>query len=201
MPGMNGNRGVMPGPPNALAAGVPQPGGQPGASPAGQPPFNVVQHTEDNWQKAQAQHKVLLQSAKRMSSVRTELDALAKLGDQVQVEDVIKGAGTLVGAGFAPAAVAQLLSTMPTTGGEALQAWIEQQDQQVQAGEAQLQQKVKASAIHRGITAMASLHVDHVKGQIQQARGAVPPQGSPPMGGALAPTPQATPTNDEENGE
>ena len=187
MPGMNGN---MPGP-NALAAS--------GGGPPSPPPFNVMQHTEDNWKQAQAQHKVLLQSVKRMDSVRRELDALAKLGDQVQVEDVIKGAGTLVGTGFAPAAVAQLLSTMPTTGGEALQAWVEQQDQQVQGAEAQLQKKVTASSIHRGITAMASLHADHVKGQMQQASaaaGAMPSQG---IGGALAPqgAPQAAPDDEE----
>ena len=63
---------------------------------------------------------------------RGELDELRKLGDQVQVEDVIKGAGTMVGAGFSPQALAQMLAQMPTTGGQALEAWVEQQDQRAQ---------------------------------------------------------------------
>jgi hypothetical protein len=135
------------------------------AKPDGQ--FNVVQHTQQNLQQAQVQHKALLESQKRMNAAKSTLDSLVKLGDQVQVEDVIKGAGTMVGAGFSPQALAQMLAQMPTTGGQALEAWVAQQDQRAQQLDGQLRQKLEASAVHRGISAMASLHVDHIKGQNQ----------------------------------
>jgi hypothetical protein len=121
--------------------------------------------------------------------VRAELDALKKLGDQVQVEDVIKGAGSMVGAGFSPQVLAQMLSQMPTTGGQALEAWVVQQDERATQMDQQLQQKVLASSVHRGISAMAALHVDHIKGEHQKAAAAVN-QARPPMqqlGGALSP--------------
>jgi len=167
--------------PNALAK-PPPPAGQ---SPGG---FSVEQHVEQNWQQAQAQHKQLQASEKRMKVARTMLDSLKKMGDQVQVEDIIHGAGTMVGAGFSPSALAQMLAQMPTTGGEALQAWVEQQDQRAQQMDAQLQQKLKSSAVHRAITGMASLHVHSIKQQHLAAQGAIGlPQGGGP-GNALQPS-------------
>jgi hypothetical protein len=203
----NGNAmapGVMPGgmppgipmggPPNALAK--PQP---PGQSPGN---FSVEQHVEQNWQQAQAQHKQLQASVKRMNVARSMLDSLKKKGDQIQVEDVIEGAGTMVGAGFSPTALAQMLAQMPTTGGEALQAWVEQQDQRAQQMDQMLQQKFKASAVHRAITGMASLHVHSIKQRHMAAQGAMPgaPQGGAPMGGALAPGGMGTPSPQGEGG-
>jgi hypothetical protein len=170
-----------PAPPNALA----KPGQVPGQ-------FNVEQHVEQNWEQAQAQHKQLMASQKRMNVARNMLDKLKKMGDQVQVEDVIEGAGTMVGAGFSPTALAQMLAQMPTTGGEALQAWVEQQDQRARQMDQQLQQSIKSSAIHRGMAAMASLHVHSIKQGHLAAQGAIrgAPSGAPPMGGALAPQQQ-----------
>jgi hypothetical protein len=150
--------------------------------------FSVEQHVESNWEQAQAQHKQLMASQKRMNVAKSMLDKLKKMGDQVQVEDVIEGAGTMVGAGFSPQALAQMLAQMPTTGGEALQAWVEQQDQRAQQMDQQLQQNIKASAIHRATTAMASLHVHSIKQQHLAAQGmSGPPSGGSSMGGALAP--------------
>jgi hypothetical protein len=175
---MGGGGPSQGGPPNALA--------KQGQSPGG---FSAEQHVEQNWEQAEAQHKQLKASMKRMKVARTMLDSLKKMGDQVQVEDVITGAGTMVGAGFSPTALAQMLSQMPTTGGEALQAWVEQQDQRAQQMDQQLQQKYKASAIHRGITAMASLHVHSIKQQHLKEQGAMGP-GSPQTGNALSPQQQ-----------
>jgi hypothetical protein len=168
--------------------------------------FSVEQHVESQWDQAQAQHKQLMASAKRMKTARSVLDELKKKGDQVQVEDVIQGAGSMVGAGFSPQALAQMLAQMPTTGGEALQAWIEQQDQRAQQMDLQLQQQVKTSAIHRSIAAMASLRVHSIKQQHQAAAGAMPgpPQGGGP-GNALTPQQgdnQASPSSaNAEDGE
>lgn len=162
--------------------------------------FSAEKHVQNNWEQAQVQHKQLMKSQKTLDSVRRELDRLTKLGDTVTAEDVIKGAGTLVGTGLSPGAMAQLLSTMPPSGGEALQAWVEQQDQMVRAREVQLQQQVSASAVHRGLTAMSALHVDHIK----QKFGAQP-QGSPPpvvpsaMAGSSTPMgPQSDDSDNEE---
>jgi hypothetical protein len=129
--------------------------------------FSVENHVNDAWQKANVQHKQITDQVKRIDSVRRELERLAELGDTVTVEDVIRGAGTLVGTGFAPTAVAQLLSTMPTTGGQAMQAWVSQQSEKVQALEQQADQKYTDSAIHRGLAGMAVLHVKHIKGPPQ----------------------------------
>jgi hypothetical protein len=197
----NGN--VM-GMPSGMPPGIPMGGGAPNAlaKPA-QNNFSVEQHVGQNWDQAQAQHKQLMAAQKRMSVAKNMLDSLKKLGDQIQVEDVIQGAGTMVGAGFSPQALAQMLAQMPTTGGEALQAWVEQQDQRAQQMDMQLQQKIQASTVHKGITAMAALHVDHIKGEHQKAQGAMPgaPQSGAPMGGALAPgggTPQGEGGPEEE---
>lgn len=179
---------------NALAATQGQPA--PKGNSSGQ--FSVSDHVQNNWDQAEAQHKQLLESAKRLDNVRMELDSLGKLGDSVTVEDVIKGAGTLVGTGFSPMAIAQLLSSMPTTGGEALQAWIRQQDEQVQGMEAQMRQKVMASSIHRGITGMAALHVQHIK---DSQGGSGNPSGAPiQLPPSMAP-PEPAPGGEEDNEE
>ena len=81
-------------PPNALAKPAPPPGQTPGG-------FSVEQHVEQNWQQAEAQHKLIKASMKRMNVAKTMLDSLKKKGDQIQVEDVIEGAGTMVGLGLA----------------------------------------------------------------------------------------------------
>ena len=78
-----------------------------------------------------------------------------------------------------------MLAQMPTTGGEALQAWVEQQDQRAQQMDQQLQAKYKASAVHRAITGMASLHVHSIKQGHLKAQAAMP--GSSGPGNALSP--------------
>ena len=180
---------------NALASTQ----GKPAAAP--NPNFSVEQHVQQNYEQAKAQHTQLMQSAKRINAVRKELDSLGKLGDQVTVEDVVKGAGTLVGTGFSPMALAQMLSSMPTTGGQALQAWVAQQDQQVQGMEAQMRQKLVDSAVHKGGSAMAALHVQTIKGNHQMAQagagGQSPP--APAMGQPPAPPTQAPPGSPEES--
>jgi hypothetical protein len=188
--------------PMGMPPGIPMGGAAPGPGPQGPGPnalakptmnapqsgaFSVEQHVGQNWDQAQAQHKQLMAAQKRMNVARSMLDSLKKKGDQIQVEDVIEGAGTMVGAGFSPTALAQMLAQMPTTGGEALQAWVEQQDQRARQMDTQLQQKIQVSAVHKGITAMAALHVDHIKGEHSKAAGALPPQPSGVGGNALGP--------------
>lgn len=182
---------------NALAAtqGQPQAG-----QPSGK--FSVDQHVQNNWDQANQQHKQLMEGATRLDKVRRELDSLMKLGDSVTVEEVIKGAGALVGAGFSPMSTAQLLSSMPTTGGEALQAWVEQQDQQVRGMEAQMRQRIEASSVHRGMTGLASLHVQHIKDTMSPPG----PQGGglaipPSMQAAAAQTPPGASQEESDEGE
>ena len=170
--------------PNALAATQ----GSPAASGGG--PMDVVGNIEAAWKNANAQHSKLLESAKRLDVMRAELDSLMKLGDSVEVEEVIEGAGKLVGAGMGADEVAGLLAQMPTQGGEALAGWIKQQDQAVRMGEQQMKQQLKTSAIHRGLTAFAHLHMQH------QMEGLKAAQVKP--GGPSVPAPQ---TQTEDGGE
>jgi hypothetical protein len=202
----NGNMMSPMGMPGGLPPGIPMGGGGGPSNaltkpspPAGQTPggFSAEQHVEQNWQQAQTQHKQLMASEKRMKVARTMLDSLKKKGDQVQVEDVIEGAGTMVGAGFSPQALAQMLAQMPTTGGEALQAWVEQQDQRAQQMDMQLQQTLKSSAIHRAITGMASLHIHSIKQKHMAMAG---PSG-PAMGGGNALGPQMGTPSPSQGGE
>ncbi len=155
-------------------------------TPPGSTAFDPVSHVEKTWENAQAQHGKLSESAGRLGAVRRELDELMKMGPNVTPEDVIKGAGALVGAGMSPQSLAQLLSSMPTNGGEALAAWVEQQDQQVRGMEQQSQAQVKASAIHRGIAAMTKLNMDHVRGKVQaRSQAAAAPMAQAPVPNAL----------------
>jgi hypothetical protein len=155
--------------------------------------FNVAQNVQARWEAAQAQHKQLLDQAQRVDASRRELDTLGKLGDSIEVEDVIKGAGTLVGSGFSPMALASMLSSMPTTGGQALQAWVAQQEQRVSGIEQQMRQQLKDSSIHRGIAAMSMLHIQHIRNQ----NGAGRPR-PPPMMGVGGGQPQEAPMEDQE---
>jgi len=162
---------------------------------------NLSGNIQQAWDNADAQYKQLGESAKRMEAVRREMDALMKLGDTITVEEVIKGAGALVGAGFSPQVLAGMLAQMPTTGGQGLAAWVQQQDQQARQMEARLHQNMEAAAVHRGIAAMTSLHADHIRTQ-GGGRGGSPGMGNSMMpGGAGPPSPapdQGQPDNGEE---
>lgn len=147
----------------------------------------LIARIRGGYDQAKSQHSKLLESAKRLDVVRSELDELAKLGDTVTPEDVIKGAGALVGAGFDPTQMATMLAQMPTAGGQALAAWVQQADAGAQQHEASMAQAMQQSKIHMGATALASLRLDH---RMDKLRGGLPqPQASQQVeGGEGGPT-------------
>src|SRR5258706_14477162 len=78
-----------------------------------------------------ARYGKMSEARNMLDKVRREMDKLLRLGDMVTPEDVTKAAGNLVGHGLSAPAVAQLISDMPTQGGETLQAWIAKHDEDV----------------------------------------------------------------------
>lgn len=169
----------------------PGPTAVPSVSPAGDPMLGALQQAHG---KSSSQFDKLATSRKMLDSVRSSLDALTKLGDTVEPEDVIKAAGDLTGAGLEPAALAQLLATMPQGGGVGLAAWVQQQDQMVTQREAAVDQQQKLAAHQLGVDSLHLLMHDHMHSTLaRQAQGLVGGQGQGPQpanGSSPAPSPQ-----------
>ena len=138
-------------------------------------------------QALSAKYDKLTSARSTLDKVRVEMDSLVKLGDSVTPEDVIKAAGGLVAAGLEPAAVASLLGDMPE-GGQALQAWVAQHDQDVQQREAQLNQVHRAVRHQMGATAMRTLMMNaaHQAMQPPEALGPAQAPGANPLGAGNA---------------
>lgn len=150
--------------------------------------------------QAKAQYQKLTDFDQRLKAVRTQLDQLVAKGDTVNTEDLIDAGAELVAHGIGAVPVATLLADAPTTG-EALQAWLKQQDQTVTRQEAALQ---KPLAMARHQMAVAGLHnfVGHMaEAQAQQATGAAGPQaGGGPLGPTGGPPAAAEPPESEPTG-
>lgn len=153
-------------PDNPLMPGSPQeaPGasvglGAPGAAgPAPNDTLGVLAHQHDS---AKAQYDKLKAVMAKSAAVRSELDTLAKLGDQVGPEDVIQGAGRLVAAGLDPHALAGLLADMPTNGGAALSQWVQMHDQGAREGEAQMAPQLAQARHAMGLSALRLMSATH----------------------------------------
>jgi hypothetical protein len=115
-----------------------------------------------------------------LDRVRDELDELMNMGDMVRPEDVIKAAGRLVGHGFGAENLAQLLSDMPTVGGQGLASWIRMHDISVVKAETQLQQQTAAFQSRMGVTALRSLAASQVEDEGDlHAKAGTASRGSP----------------------
>ena len=162
-----------------------QPGAQPGQDPSAQSAQMLA--------AAKAQFQKASESMSRLEAVRKAMDKLADLGDSVSPEDVIKEAGTLVGSGFSPQALAQLLSQMPTDAGQGLQAWVGQQEQRVQQQEQAMAPQMEQSSHLLGVAALTHLKVLHSQGvgaaqpspEVPSAEQPGPPSPPAAMGNAL----------------
>lgn len=118
---------------------------------------------------------------------RTILDDLIAKGDTVSVDDVVKAAGKMVGAGFEPKGMAGLLATLPPeapagTQGPAnlaLQAWVQQRADALTALEAKAAQSLNAAAHEMGVHALRA-----IAGHSIMEPPPMPPQltAMPPMG-------------------
>lgn len=154
-----------------------------GSQPQGgsQPPETdgLLDGLSEQHSQNKAKFNKLADAKKMLDKVRVELTGLARLGDVVTQDDVIKSAAKLVTGGLAPAAVAGLLADMPENS-QALQGWVQGHVQEVSQREAQLA-PVLASARHQmGVSALRVLAGHHL----------IPQQGQPAQ---AAPQPAANP--------
>ena len=124
------------------------------ATPSGDSP--LLAYMDQAHQQTAAQWGKLKEANARITTARGTLDSLVKLGDTVTQEDVVKGAGRLIGAGMGAEAVAGLLSEMPPDG-EALQGWVMQQDQGLRQREQQLAQAKQLVGFKMGASALQVL--------------------------------------------
>ena len=178
------NSGQMP-------AGVESPAG---ASPAGAPAPAPHLAALDQIHSANKEQFEKIDSSKQtLERVRVQLDQLAKLGDNVTTEDVIKAGGGLVAAGLTPKAVAGLMATLPQGGGEALAGWVQQHEQMLEQQEQQNQQMHQMAAHQMGVSAIHAL-ASHA----HEAQGAQAPMSpaAAPAAAALAASNPLMPTAD-----
>lgn len=153
---------------------VVQPQPQPGSPEAGD-------HIEQAHGQAQAQFGKLKEMEGKLDKVRLGLTKLAKMGDVVTSEDVIKEAGNLVAEGLDPQTIAGMMADMPENS-QALAGWIAKQVQGITQKEGQIDQALAKARGQLGATSLAL--VAHHAGQ-------VPPAPVPQASGGLALGPPA----------
>lgn len=154
---------------------MPMQGASPG-EPSGSPEAPGVHPAlADTHSQASAQFDATTKAVARMDKIRTELTGLAKKGSAVTPEDVIQGAGKLVGGGEDPMQLASLMADMPTNGGDALAAWVAQHAATTAANEAKLK---SAHDVARHSLGVASVHKLAAQSMMPQGQGrAMKPQG------------------------
>ncbi len=165
----------------------------PAGGPAGGPAPDPVTAMTSAHDQSAAKFQKIVEAHKQLEAVRTGLDSLMKLGDQVQDEDLIKAAGDLTVHGISPQDLAGLLASAPSGGGQALQGWIAQQDAVVKQHEAALA-PVLATARHQlGVDAMHVLMAHHMAGAgpMAAAQGAEMATKGPPTVGPSVGAPQS----------
>lgn len=87
---------------------------------------------------ARAQFDKLSDTSHKMAIVGQGLAQLAKLGNLVDPEDVIRESAKLVASGIDPHQLAGMLAQMPQVGGEPLQAWLMTQARALAQAQAQI---------------------------------------------------------------
>ena len=187
------------------SAPLPPPGGDtdqidvPGVGqiPKGQSAF----HTEHAANKAV--YDKLVSAGHMLDHIREEMDKLSAMGDTVTPEDVVAGAGRLVGHGVRASELAAILSEMPTQAGQGLAAWVAQNDALVTQQEQHVAQMRGIAAYRMGVSAVRVLAANHLQQRAQQraatmgglaprARGAAaaPATAMAPSGAGGMPQPQ-----------
>jgi len=131
-------------------APAPQPGGS--LMPASDPlaPLSAAHD------QASAQYTKLVEAQTKLDHIRSGLAELARLGDTISTDDVVKEAGKLVASGVSPMELAELLADMPP-GGPGLAAWVSQHATSAAMNEAKLGQMVQMSRHQMGTKALQLL--------------------------------------------
>jgi len=172
----------------SIGAPTPQPAGPPSGnamvppSRQGQPFADVHQ----NLKYVKNQYDTNMKAQKVLDHLRVELDQLMDMGDMVRPEHVIEAAGRLVGHGIGATQLAQIMSDMPSQGGEGLASWIRMHDISVTGAEQHLAQNTAVLQHRMGVAGIKSLAALHLEQEATQGpkppisidmRG--PPQGMP----------------------
>lgn len=117
-----------------------------------------------------------LQKARAMTDhLRGELSKLTALGDNVTPEDVIKGAGVIVGKGGDPMALANLMADMPM-GGQAINGWLQQHVATLDVNEKKLDGAITAARHQAGVAALHHIAMRHIASAFEGASASAAPQ-------------------------
>jgi hypothetical protein len=146
----------------------------PQAPPQTAPPQGPPQTLESFAEGLGAKYEKLMQAGEMLSRVRESMDALVALQDVVTPEDVIDQAGKLVSAGLDSSSVVAILAEMPDNS-EALQAWVQTQNANVQEREAQLEEVTRDIRHQMGVVGL----------KMVLKTGAASPGEASPQGPAL----------------
>lgn len=126
----------------------------PMASPMAQDPTQMLTKAHDT---VKGLFQKTGQAMAHLETMQEALGQLAKLGDMVTPEDVIKTAGDLVGAGTHSAQeMAVALSSMPPSGGQAIAAWV---NEHIQRNAQQGKQLAQMHALARHETAVSGMRL------------------------------------------
>lgn len=186
MPGMATKLNADP-----MQGGTPLPQGAPGDTPEGPVPKGQRADTSGPFgdvhaalNQSVAKYRVGQRAQETLDHVREELDALMDMGDVIRPEDVVASAGRLVGKGIGAQQLAELLSSMPTMGGEGLASWVRMHDLTIRQAEFNLMKENDLSRHQMGVAGMRSLAASAAEDRIgQHVRGMT----SPPTGGSAMP--------------
>ena len=137
--------------------------------------------------QAKAQFDKVSDASKIMDQTRQQLDKLAEMGEAVTSDDVLQAMSTLVSRGADPKTFITLMAGNPAQGappmpesGQALAAWVQQQDQKIKGLEAQLAPVHQAVQHQLGVSALHVLAAHHIQDRMGAAQGASPSAAPPP---------------------
>lgn len=158
---------------------VPEQAGSP-PPPSSSAPPSILDAISTSHGMASEMFDKTSETSKQALAVRNELAELSRLGDTVTPEDVIEGAGKLVGQGLDPIQMARMLAEMPQ-GSEALAGWV---NGHLQTLEQQLPQLAQLHAVARH-----ELGVSALRGIMAHAAGHEASPGSSPSPELAGPAP------------
>src|SRR5215467_1258648 len=131
------------------------------------PPRNGRTPLEQTGATLQVQYKDGMKAQQVLDHLRVELDQLMDMGDVVRPEHVIEAAGRLVGHGIGATQLAQIMSDMPSVGGEGLASWIRMHDMTVSQAETQLMQENNLLRHRMGVTGLRMMAEQHIGDRLQ----------------------------------
>src|SRR5215467_53018 len=131
------------------------------------PPRNGRTPLEQTGATLQVQYKDGMKAQQVLDHLRVELDQLMDMGDVVRPEHVIEAAGRLVGHGIGATQLAQIMSDMPSVGGEGLASWIRMHDVTVADTQMKLSQENDLIRHRLGMVGMRMMAEQHVQGRLQ----------------------------------